>query len=84
MRTRTTRIGTSSMSSVKERSARHRRLWAAAYRDREFLIRQIRLYEPSIIIACSVGDIAKQASNGLEWMRPSALNAVLVRGYIPT
>ncbi|WP_257461052.1 hypothetical protein [Archangium lipolyticum] len=70
-------------------------LWAAAYRDREFLVRQLRLYAPDIIIACGTGEIAKyilfeehwrdwqKASNGLLWLRPSAINAVLVAANHP-
>ncbi|WNG52102.1 hypothetical protein F0U60_54355 [Archangium minus] len=42
-------------------------LWAAAYRDRRFLIRQIRLYAPHIIIACGVGDIAKSILFDEHW-----------------
>jgi hypothetical protein len=70
-------------------------LWAAAYRDRQFLLRQLRLYAPDIIIACGTGEIAKyilfeehwrdweKASNGLHWLRPSALDAVLIAANHP-
>ncbi|PTL76602.1 hypothetical protein DAT35_49225 [Vitiosangium sp. GDMCC 1.1324] len=66
-------------------------LWAAAYRDQQFLRRQLRLYAPHIIIACGVGDIAKHIlfdehwsqwektpNNKLYWLRPKALDTVLV------
>jgi len=65
-------------------------MWAAAYRDRHFLVRQIRLYAPHIIIACGVGDIAKhilfdehwsgwnRTSMNMYWLRPKALDTLLV------
>ncbi|MFL5354931.1 hypothetical protein [Archangium sp.] len=66
-------------------------MWAAAYRDRQFLVRQLRLYAPHIIIACGVGDIArsilfdehwshwkKTPENNLYWLRPKALDTLLV------
>lgn len=70
-------------------------IWASAYRDRAFLIRQLRLYEPDIIIACGVGDIARhilfeehwrpwqRASNGMGWLRPQGFDTLLVDGYHP-
>jgi hypothetical protein len=70
-------------------------LWAAAYRDRQFLLRQLRLYAPDIIIACGTGEIAKyilfeehwndwnKTTNGMYWIRPSALEAVLVAANHP-
>lgn len=68
-------------------------IWAAAYRDRQFLIRQLRLYAPHIIIACGVGDIAKtllfeehwsrwettsKTTTPMYWLRPKALDTLLV------
>jgi hypothetical protein len=70
-------------------------LWAAAYRDREFLVQQLHLYAPDIIIACGTGDIAKyilfeehwnnwnKTSNGMHWIRPSTLDAMLVAANHP-
>ncbi len=70
-------------------------LWVAAYRDREFLRRQIRLYAPDIIIAGGTGDIARHLlfeehwqdwnrhSDTVYWIRPSALETVLVSTYHP-
>ncbi|WNG62377.1 hypothetical protein F0U59_52535 [Archangium gephyra] len=67
------------------------KIWAAAYRDRQFLVRQIRLYAPHIIIACGVGDIAKHIlfeehwsdweitpKNNMYCLRPKALDTLLV------
>lgn len=69
-------------------------LWAAAFRDRQFLLRQIRLYAPHLIIACGTGDIAKSIlfeEHWSEWtktstpggqtlysLRPQALDTLLV------
>lgn len=67
-------------------------LWAAAYRDRQFLVRQLRLYAPHIIIACGVGDITKHilfdehwskwektsTTPPMYWLRPKALDTLLV------
>lgn len=77
-------------------SSEHGHLWAAAYRDREFLRRQVRLYRPNIIIACGVGDIAKHLLfeefwtgwnitpvHKMYWMRLLALDAVLVSAHHP-